>query len=276
MNLFELYEKLSSDEILLTIEKINNAINNFSRFGEKLIESYIAFDNWWQTAYPKICKVIENIDSPEYSAEKKKELVECYTKWGKYGWTFNGQTKLTSLSSLPLSLEDADQKMSQYCTLDNASEIAMKLIDNGVNQSDVKEALFCFENGKYKSSAIILFALIDHELILKGFRHKPKEDQLEGNYKIGLSAVCEYRKRNKKAYNKSFLYANLYFLNIMETLMALFQDTENFTNEPKMINRNYVVHGMSNRTVTEIDCFKVWSALYSLVVMLPLVEEMKV
>ena len=95
MNLFELYEKLSSDEILLTIEKINNAINNFSRFGEKLIESYIAFDNWWQTAYPKICEVIENIDSPEYSAEKKKELIECYTKWGKYGWTFNGQTKLT-------------------------------------------------------------------------------------------------------------------------------------------------------------------------------------
>ena len=121
MNLFELYEKLSSDEILLTIEKINNAINNFSRFGEKLIESYIAFDNWWQTAY-----------------------------------------------------------------------------------------------------------------------------------------------------------ANLYFLNIMETLMALFQDTENFTNEPKMINRNYVVHGMSTRTVTEIDCFKVWSALYSLVVMLPLLEELKV
>ena len=118
--------------------------------------------------------------------------------------------------------------------------------------------------------------MIDHELILKGFRHKPKEDQLEGNYKIGLSAACEYRKRNKKAYNKSFLYANLYFLNIMETLMALFQDTENFTNEPKMINRNYVVHGMSTRTVTEIDCFKVWSALYSLVVMLPLLEELKV
>ena len=63
MNLFELYEKLSPDEILLTIEKINNAINNFSRFGEKIIESYIAFDNWWQTAYPKICEVIENIDS---------------------------------------------------------------------------------------------------------------------------------------------------------------------------------------------------------------------
>ena len=45
MNLFELYEKLSSDEMLLTIEKINNATNNLSRFGEKLIESYIAFDN---------------------------------------------------------------------------------------------------------------------------------------------------------------------------------------------------------------------------------------
>ena len=275
VNLFELYEKLTSDETILSIEKINTAINNLARFGEKVVAGYIAFDNWWQTVFPKIYEAITNIDLPEYTAEKKKELVECYTKWGRYGWTFNGQTKLTTLSSLPLSLEDADQRMSQYCTVDNVSEIARKLVENGTNQSDVEEALFCFENGKYKSSAIILFALIDHELISKGFRHKPKENELEGKYKIGLSAVCEYRKQNKKAYNKSFLYANLYFMNIMETLMTLFQDSENFTNEPKMINRNFVAHGMSNRAVTEIDCFKVWSALYSLVVMLPLLEELK-
>lgn len=276
MNLFELYEKLSSDDLLLTIEKIGDAINNLTRFGEKLVEGYIAFDNWWQTAYPKICETIENIDTPEYSAEKKKELIQCYKQWGKYGWTFNGNTKLTTFSSLPLSLEDADQRMIHYCTQDNVSEIKNKLVDNGVNQADLDEALFCFENGKYKSSSIILFALIDHELISKGFKHEPKENQLEGKYKIGLSAVCEYKKQNKKAYNNSFLYANLYFLNIMQALMALFEDTQNFTNEPNMINRNFVAHGMSNRTVTEIDCFKVWSALYSLVVMIPLLEEIKV
>lgn len=276
MNLFELYEKLSSDDILLTIEKVNNAIINLTRFGEKIVEGYIAFDNWWQNAYPKIYEAIINADTPEHSAEKKKELICCYKKWGEYGWTFNGQTKMTTLSSLPLSLEDADQQMSHYCTKDGVSEIKNKLVDNGVNQADLEEAFFCFENGKYKASAIILFALIDHELISKGFRHEPRDNQTEGNYKIGLSAVCEYRKQNKKAYDNSFLYANLYFLNIMETLMTLFRDSNNFTNEPNMINRNFVAHGMSNRAVTEIDCFKVWSALYSLVVMLPLLEELKV
>lgn len=276
MNLFELYEKLSSDDMLLTIDKINSAINNLSRFGEKLVEGYIAFDNWWQTAYPKICEAIANIDTPEYSAEKKKELIQCYQKWGEYGWTFNGQTKLTTLSSLPLSLEDADQKMIHYCTTDNVSEIKNKLIDNGVNQADLEEALFCFKNGKYKSSAIILFALIDHELISMNFRKKPTRKNPIGDYMTGYSAIDKYKKQNEKAYDESFLYANLYFVNIIETLSTLFKGTENFTNEPKMINRNFVIHGMSNRAVTETDCFKVWSALYSLVVMRPLLEEIKV
>ena len=273
MNIFELYEKLTSDEMILTLEKINTAVNYLAQFGEKIVAGYIAFDNWWQTEFPKICEAITNVDLPQYTTEKKKELVECYTKWGKYGWTFNGQTKLTSLSSLPLSLEDADQKMSQYCTLDNVSEIAKKLIDSGVNQSDVEEALFCFENEKYKSSAIILFALIDHELILMDFRKKGTKKNPEGDYKTGYSAINEYQNRNEKVYDESFLYVNLYFVNIIETLSTLFKGTENFTNEPNMINRNFVAHGMSNRAVTEIDCFKVWSALYSLVVMLPLLEE---
>ncbi|MDO4495798.1 MAG: hypothetical protein Q4B62_08440 [Clostridiaceae bacterium] len=276
MNLFELFEKLSYDDVIITIDKINNAMSNLSKFGEKLVEGYIAFDNWWQEVYPKIYETITNIDTPEYASEKKKELIRCYKQWGEYGWTFNGQTKVTSLSLLPLSLEDANKKMSPYCTLENVSEIKNKLISNGVAQDDLEEAIFCFENGKYKSCAILLFALIDHELISKGFRYEPKANQVEGNYKIGLSAICEYRKENKKDYDKSFLYANLYFLNIMETLMTLFKDSNNFTNEPNIINRNFVVHGMSKRSVTEIDCFKVWSALYSLVVMLPLLEEMKV
>ena len=57
--------------------------------------------------------------------------------------------------------------------------------------------------------------------------------------------------------------------------MILFNDSNNFTNEPDMINRNFVTHGMSNRTVTEIDCFKVWSALYSVVALLRKLEEVK-
>ena len=46
MNIFELYEKLTSDEMILTLEKINAAVNYLAQFGEKIVAGYIAFDNW--------------------------------------------------------------------------------------------------------------------------------------------------------------------------------------------------------------------------------------
>lgn len=271
----EYYDKLAKAIASIDFDAIHNAINNSYKLGEKILEAYNVFDEWWQTTGPKICQVIENINIPEYSEQKKKELVANYKKWGEFGWTSNPISKFNSFSKLPVSKEDADNQMRKYCTPENVAEIKNRLVAKGVDNNDLEEALFCFEHGRYKASSLIVFGLIDHELISKGFRSAPKENKSEGKYKLGLSAVCEYRKQNKKDYDKSFLYANLYFLNIMETLMTLFKDTDNFTDEPDIINRNFISHGMSKRAVDEIDCFKAWSALFSLVVLLPILEEIK-
>ena len=59
----------------------------------------------------------------------------------------------------------------------------------------------------------------------------------------------------------------------MSTLTALFGGDADFKKEPKTVNRNYVSHGMSTRKVTELDSFKVWSALFSFVVILPMLSE---
>ncbi len=276
MDLVELSKKWAEVTASIDFGKINEALNNLAKYNAMFVERYNAFDKWWQTAGAKIVETIQKINTPGYSEEKKKELVKSYKKWGEYAWTTNSILKFNYFSSLPNSLEDADKRMEKYCTLDNVIDIKNKLIDKGVNVADLEEALFNFEKGKYKSCTLILFALIDHELILKGFKHPPKENQLEGDFKLGFSAICEYKKQNKKDYDKSFLFSNLYFLNLMEALMTLFKPTENFTNEPDIINRNYISHGMSNRAVTKIDCFKVWSALYSLVILLPVLEDIKV
>ncbi len=275
MNIFEFFGKLSSDESLQIVDIINSATNNFVKFGEIIIKGYIAFNNWWQIVYPKLCEVISNIDTPEYTEDDKKELIKSYKKWGKYGWTINSQTKLTALSSPPNSLEDANQKMGQYCTRDNIIKMKDELINHGINQADLEEALFCFDNGKHKASSIILFALIDHELISKGYKCQPQNGQQDGKYKTGFSAVCAYKKDKEEEFSKSLLLVYLHFINIIQTLMTLFENGNNFTNEPNMVNRNFIDHGMSNRTVTEIDCFKVWSALYSLAIILPKLEEIK-
>ena len=272
MNIFEFYEFLFPDKAPINTEKINNAVNNWIKFSEKIVEGYIAFNNWWQNVYPKIHEAIVNLNIPEYAVENKRELIRCYEKWGEYAWTFNGQTGITAFCEYPDSKEKADEEMKQYCTLNNVIEISDKLVEKGVSKEDLEEALFCFENGKYKSSALILFALIDHELIEKKIIKKSSKKEW---YASGNSAVKELKNQNEKDYDKSFLYANLCFLNIMKTLATLFAGGDNFANEPNLINRNYITHGMSERKVTELDCFRVWSALYSLVVLLPVLEEVK-
>lgn len=276
MNLFELFEKLQSGEAQQVIEKLGTAIDNLSKLGGKIIEGYNVLGHLWEALYPKLSDAILSLDVPGYSAERKQELIRHYEEWGRYGWTFNCEMTVKTLSSsMPLSLEDADQKMGQYCSLEGITKMAKELKAKGVNGPDLDEAQFSFEHRNYKASALLLFALIDHELISMGFRKKPRKDQKEGYYKTGKAAVSEYSDLNKEAYESSFLYANLYFINIVKTLMVLFAESEYFENEPDVINRHFIVHGMSKRAVTQIDCFKVWCALYSIAVMLPELEKIK-
>lgn len=275
MTLFELICKWSSDETLMPLNKLNSTMDKWSEFENKLIEAYTAFGNWWQEVFPQICKTITNIVSPDYADERNQNLIQSHLKWGEYGWTFNNKTTLSAFTASPVSLEDADQIMGQYCTLENISMMAQDLMEYGVNAQDLDEALFCFANQKYKAGVLILFALIDHVLVSKGYKSKPRNGQKEGYYLIGNSAIREYKTQNQEGYNNSNLFANLFFLNIIATLATLFQNGENFATEPAIVNRNFVSHGMSKRVVTQIDCFKVWSALYSLVTILPELEAMK-
>lgn len=116
-----------------------------------------------------------------------------------------------------------------------------------------------------------MFGLIDHELIGMGFEKTYKNQ--EPRKMLGVSAAKEYLKENNEDYSKKIIFIYLFFLNIMEVLKTLLADGNNFTNEPDMINRNFISHGMSHRMVSDIDCFRVWLALYGLAVILPQLEE---
>lgn len=272
----EYSEKIAKAFSSLNFDAINKALDNLSKIGENLFEAYTKIDDWWEKTSPQIIDTYEKLKTPEYSEERKRELAKNYVQWGKYGWTFNNKTRLKTYSSFPASLEAADKVMGVCCTIENVVDMKNKLIQNGINEMDLNEAVFCFENKKYKSCALILFGLIDHELISKGFRKKPRKKQSEGYLKTGEKAVSAYKDENKEAYENSFIYAYLYFLNIMETVSTMFKNTEDFTSEEIIINRHYISHGMSKRNVSDIDCFKVWSALHSLVIMLPVLEDIKV
>lgn len=272
MKLTDLIEWLSSDEAPPAFEKINAAVEKLAGLSKLMVEGFEVLNDWWKTEYPKICEAIANLNALGYTKEEKQVLIKNYKKWGAHAWASNAENPATFFSEAPGTLENADSKMSAYCTESNIAAMKDKLIAVGVNRDDVEEAFSCHKSGFYKSCVLILFALIDHELIGKGYR-RINDDGTQGTLKSGMGAIGDLKKESLQEHSNSVLFAYLQCVNIMSTLTALFGGDADFKKEPKTVNRNYVSHGMSTRKVTELDSFKVWSALFSFVVILPMLSK---
>lgn len=266
MNLFELAAKITLEKnapflesVDQMAERIKNAMDTFTRLGQ-------VFSDWENTEYPKFVQEILELRTPGYTAEKKKMLIESHELWGKYGWSYNGQTTLGSFNEPPVSQEDADQKMGTYCTLENVHNMVNSLIDAGTAKDDLNEALFCYENEKYKACTMLLFSLIDERLISRKFLG------YKDRWKTGGGAINALKEHEKSQMENSVFLFYLMFINLIACLSALFKDTNNFTINCDFVNRNYLDHGMSEKKITNLDGFKVWSALYSFVVLFPKIE----
>jgi len=52
-----------------------------------------------------------------------------------------------------------------------------------------------------------------------------------------------------------------------------FENGNDFRKEPKLINRNFIAHGMNRRDVRKRDCIQLFLALYNLVDFLDFISE---
>lgn len=149
------------------------------------------------------------------------------------------------------------------------------------NQRYFSKAKSFFEQKDYMTSAMYIVALIEartNELMNypKGTRYKQKYSR-EGfrNY-----LQTEFRKTDS-FFTKRFLFLDMY-PSIIEFLNRLFVDGEyTFENEvePPYINRNWLLHGRSYRTIERYECIQLFNALsvmefvFSCNSMLDIVEE---
>ncbi len=65
-----------------------------------------------------------------------------------------------------------------------------------------------------------------------------------------------------------FFYYILCFYGLIECLNKFFEDGHDFREEPKVINRNFIDHGMNQRRVRRKDCIQLFLALHNLVELL--------
>ena len=205
---------------------------------------------------------INNIHIPSITEEDKQNLIRSYTTWGKLGWTPPPNAELRVFNIEPEDAIDAYQRLRGYF-----SDSAMDTLFNKTKQlkhikkTDFDEAVNCFRSGNNKACVLILFSMIDSRLI----RSQLDEDRNgKGLRSSGKSAAKKlFHRLKSKHFTESMLFTVLDQVNILTALETVFDDGNDFKVQPKVINRNFVDHGMLYRKVTRKDCIMLFLLLYN-------------
>lgn len=205
--------------------------------------------------------VLNDIVSPEISEERKKELQEYHEEWGKLGWTYLISSKFYFFDEAPKSEKEAHAKMMSFCTKQEIEKVFLFLRKARINKDDIESAIFCYEHRKYKACACILFGLLERKLLKIQGRNQV-------NRKVGKKAVNYFRGKAKIKSRKEMLFETLYRLNVLACLDQFFADGNNFKNEPNTINRNFLMHGMTNRPVRKRDCLQLFLLLNNVLLLM--------
>lgn len=179
--------------------------------------------------------------------------------WGKYGWvpflpTYSA-LEFYDISILPISQEDADQKMNQYLNDDCIKEIikeTKEFIDKyDGNSQTFDEAMKCYDNVLYTSCSLNLCALIDGAFLK--FQKIPQK----GYRPLSNVAIDEFIEKSEM---QSFLISLSAIKSVVEDIFAFGHD---FIVDDNEFKRNYVSHGMNKRIPTSTDCLKLMVVLYN-------------
>ena len=255
---------ISSNNSFSVKDYIKSISYSLEVFGTYLTSLHGTYD--YNTIISSISNAVDELGNAVINAGCNEDYVKAYKKWGRFGWSFNVSINKKFFLSAPDSLQEADTLMQQYCNDEEIFRIMEELKSADINQKDLEEAYFTYTNHKYKSSVMLLFSLLDQQLINRNFFNE------EGHLKTGAGVIGELKK-SKKVHRENTHLHYLQFTLIIYCLIALFQSNKNFEKEPSIINRNFLIHGMSKNDINKTDCMKVWSALYSLVVVYPKLEK---
>lgn len=142
----------------------------------------------------------------------------------------------------------------------------------GIKKSDLEEAIFDFRHKKYKSCSMITFSMIDSKLI-RFQRDEDRNPKTMRRYS-GKKAAEKLQKHIQDEQNieqKFFLL--LVCENLFMCIQKVFEDGDDFKNQPAVINRNFIDHGMLTRGVVRKDCVQLFLLFYNLIEFLDIIDD---
>lgn len=204
-----------------------------------------------------IAKTATLIQVPGFPEERRKQLAESYCAWGKCGWSWIGVTPMKFYYTPPQNVTDANKRIKPYHSNPEIVKLFNRLHSKKLRKSDLDSAIFCYQNRQYKPCALMLFGMIDAKLIRK--------QTTIGKYRsVGGKAAKRLKSKYEQENDKYGFVSMLRFANLFSCLETVFSGGENFKNEPAVINRNYINHGMNQRPVLKRDCIQLFFILDNL------------
>lgn len=247
--------KLSLPKPKLIIDTIQKVLESTVSISKKIGEMVVGVNNLLQD-------VVKNINIPKITEERKNEIITSCEMWGNLGWTILPNADVELFFFKPKNIEEANSLALNFCDKKSMQELFV-LTKNikGVKIEDFEEAIYSFDNRKYKSCAMILVSLLDAKLIRM---QRNADRKSNGQRSSGLGAIKKIEKRilSEQDINKKFSLL-LSYTNLFACLKVVFADGEDFKKQPKIVNRNFIEHGMLTRKVRKRDCIQLFLLYYN-------------
>lgn len=234
------------------IEIFRNIANEYVTIVDNLGKFIEEYTKYVSDIIPKL-----NVSVTE---QRRSELIDAYETWGKFGWTIIPDASMDIFNTKPNDILNANKLVEKYIKKNNIHEIFSTLTSFSTNNIDLDESIFCYNNKKYKACALIVFTIIERTML-----NYQKENNIR-NFKVSKSAVDELNKRiNHNVGSNIFeIFPYLFILNTFSCLDEFFCHGNNFKTEGPLINRNFLCHGMSRRSVRKRDCIQLFLLLLNL------------
>lgn len=251
------------------INEINEIINK--SIPEKIKKVLTVFDELSKTigrVYEKYSNIFDNISIPFFDEEWIREKRISYEKWGEYGWTAIDWASIVFFETIPATKKEVNAKALLYCDNKHMEGLFSNLLETkGIKKKDLSEAIDDYRSKRYKSCACILFSLIDGILIRsmkKGERRRPS----------GENAAKKLNERITNAEEtKNMVFNLLTWAGVFTALISFFQPGDDFKQQPQILGRNWLDHGMLHRPVKKMDCIQLFLLLNNLISMKELLRR---
>ena len=206
--------------------------------------------------------ILKNLEITE---EQKNEIKDVAKKWGGLGWSFPPNAPLKLLRSFPQDIKIANRLMRSYCTPSEMEQIFEEIKhERKIRLNDFNEAVVLFRQKNYKSCTLLLFSFID-AIILRAQPKKLRNNGSPQKREIGKSGLKVVLKDIDEAQSieRTIFLLKIYFC-FMYAYEEIYKSGGDFRKQFKIINRNFLSHGMLTRKVTRQDCVQVFLLYYNL------------